>query len=92
MSFNFFSDALPDASAVFPMTGAYAADDMIGTAADLACFLAALITGKLLPPDITADMVETRRPGTMATPGTRLRESGAGVWLMRYAGHDVFGH
>ncbi len=64
---------------------------MIGTAADLARFLGALVGGKLLPPDITADMVENRRPGTMATLGTRLRESGAGVWLMRYAGHDVFG-
>ena len=87
-----YSDELQDASAVFPMTGAYAAGDMISTPADLARFLGALITGKLLPPDLTADMVETRRPGTMATPGTRLRESGAGIWLMRYAGHDVFGH
>ena len=87
-----YSDALQDASAVFPMTGAYAAGDMVGTAADLARFLGALVAGKLLPPDLTADMVENRRPGTMATPGTRLRESGAGIWLMRYAGHDVFGH
>lgn len=87
-----YSDELQDASAVFPMTGAYAAGDMISTPADLARFLGALVGGKLLPPDLTADMVESRRPGTMATPGTRLRESGAGVWLMRYAGHDVFGH
>ena len=65
---------------------------MIGTAADLARFLGALVGGKLLPPDLTADMVENRRPGTSATPGTRLREAGAGIWLMRYAGHDVFGH
>jgi len=87
-----YSDELQDASAVFPITGAYAAGDMIGTAVDLARFLEALVTGKLLPPDLTADMIENRRPGTMATPGTRLRESGAGLWLMRYAGHDVFGH
>jgi D-alanyl-D-alanine carboxypeptidase len=87
-----YSDELQDASAAFPMTGAYAAGDMVGTAADLARFLEALVAGKLLPPDLTADMIENRRPGTMATPGTRLRESGAGVWLMRYAGHDVFGH
>jgi D-alanyl-D-alanine carboxypeptidase len=87
-----YSDDLQDASAVFPMTGAYAAGDMIGTAADLARFLGALVGGKLLPPDLTADMIENRRPGTMATPGTRLRESGAGVWLMRYASADVFGH
>ncbi|HTC25225.1 MAG TPA: serine hydrolase domain-containing protein [Gemmatimonadales bacterium] len=87
-----YSDELQDASAVFPMTGAYGAGDMISTSADLARFLGALVGGKLLPPDITADMVDKRRPGTSATPGTRLREAGAGIWLMRYAGHDLFGH
>ena len=36
--------------------------------------------------------VHNRRPGTIAIPGTRLRESGAGVWLMHYAGREVLGH
>ncbi len=35
---------------------------MIGTAADLARFLGALVGGKLLPPDLTADMVDTLGP------------------------------
>jgi D-alanyl-D-alanine carboxypeptidase len=65
---------------------------MVSTPSDLARFLSALVTGNLLPPDLTADMIDNRRPGAIAIPQTRLRESGAGIWLMRYAGHDVFGH
>ena len=87
-----YSDALQDATALFPMTGAYAAGDMVATPADMARFLGALVGGGLLSPGLTADMVDNRRVGTMATPGTRLHASGAGVWLMRYAGYDVFGH
>lgn len=87
-----YSDTLQDSSTIFPMSGAYAAGDMVGTASDMAAFLGALVGGTLLPPELTAGMVDKRRVGTLSTPGTRLRESGAGVWLMRYAGHDVFGH
>jgi D-alanyl-D-alanine carboxypeptidase len=87
-----YSDELQDATALFPMSGAYAAGDMVGTPSDLVRFLAALVTGRLLSAEVTTHMIEDRRPGTMTTPGTRLHASGAGVWLMRYAGHDVFGH
>jgi len=87
-----YSDELQDSTPVFPMTGAYAAGDMVSTPSDLARFLGALVRGKLLPPDLTADMIDNRRRGSIAIPQTRLRESGAGIWLMRYAGHDVFGH
>jgi D-alanyl-D-alanine carboxypeptidase len=87
-----YSDELQDTTAVFPMSGAYAAGDMVSTPADLAHFLGALVGGRLLSAGITAEMIDNRRPGTLATPGTRLRDSGAGVWLMRYAGHDVLGH
>lgn len=87
-----YSDELQDATSVFPMSGAYAAGDMVGTSADLARFLGALVGGRLLSPEVTAHMIDHRRPGTMATPGTRLRDSGAGIWSMRYAGHDVLGH
>jgi D-alanyl-D-alanine carboxypeptidase len=86
------SDELQDTTALFPMSGAYAAGDMVGTPSDLVLFLGALVTGRLLSPEITAEMIDNRRPGTLATPGTRLHASGAGVWLMRYAGHDVLGH
>ena len=87
-----YSDDLQDTTAAFPMSGAYAAGDMVGTAADLAGFLGALVGGQLLSAATTAEMIDNRRPGTVAIPGTRLRESGAGVWLMHYAGRDVFGH
>ncbi len=87
-----YSDDLQDATAVFPMSGAYAAGDMVGTPLDLARFLGALVGGRLLSAVITAEMIDNRRPGTMATPGTRLHASGAGVWLMRYAGQDLLGH
>jgi len=87
-----YSDALQDTTAVFPMSGAYAAGDMVGTPADLARFLDALVGGRLLSAAITAEMIDHRRPGSLATPGTRLRDSGAGVWLMHYAGRDLLGH
>ena len=83
---------LQDSTAVFPMSAAYAAGDIVGTAADLSRFLGALIGGKLLSPAITAEMVDKQRPGTLSTPGTRLRESGAGVWIMEYAARKMFGH
>lgn len=87
-----YSDNLQDSTAVFPMSAAYAAGDIVGTAADLSRFLGALIGGKLLSPAITAEMVDKQRPGTLSTPGTRLRESGAGVWIMEYAARKMFGH
>jgi D-alanyl-D-alanine carboxypeptidase len=87
-----YSDDLQDTTAVFPMTGAYAAGDMVSTSADLARFLAALVGGALLSAEITAEMIGNRRAGTLSTPGTRLYASGAGVWLMRYAGRDMLGH
>jgi D-alanyl-D-alanine carboxypeptidase len=87
-----YSDALQDSTSLFPMSGAFAAGDMVGTPADLARFLAALAGGRLLSAAITAEMIDNRRPGTMSLPGTRLRDSGAGVWLMRYGGRDVLGH
>jgi len=87
-----YSDDLQDTTRVFPMSGAYAAGDMVGTAADLARFLGALVQGRLLSAEITAEMIDNQRPGTLATPGTRLHASGAGVWQMRYAGRDLLGH
>jgi D-alanyl-D-alanine carboxypeptidase len=74
------------------MTGAYAAGDMVSTPADLVRFLGALVGGQLLSPAITAEMIDNRRPGSIAIPQTRLRESGAGVWLLPYAGRDMLGH
>ena len=87
-----YSDELQDATATFPMSGAYAAGDMVSTPADLVSFLAALVGGRLLSAATTAEMIDNRRAGSIAIPQTRLRESGAGVWLMPYAGRDMLGH
>ena len=86
------SEELQDSTTVFPMSGAYAAGDMVGSASDLAIFLQALVAGPLLAPAIRAEMIDRRRPMTMTTPGTRIRESGAGVLAMEYAGRQVLGH
>lgn len=87
-----YADDLQDTTAAFPMTGAYAAGDMVSTPSDLAKFLDALVGGRLLSAAITAEMIDNRRPGSIAIPQTRLRESGAGVWLMPYGGRDMLGH
>ncbi len=86
------SEELQDSTLLFPLTGAYAAGDIVATGADLAAFLAALVTGRLLPPELTANMVERRRPMIMSAPGTRIRESGAGVLALDYDGRRVLGH
>ena len=46
----------------------------------------------MLGPALRAEMIDRRRPMTMSAPGTRIRESGAGVLLMDYAGRSLFGH
>jgi D-alanyl-D-alanine carboxypeptidase len=87
-----YSDDLQDSTQSFPYTAAYAAGDIVGTSADLATFLRAAVTGRLLSPQLTAELVDRRRPGGIETPATRMREAGAGIWAMHYAGRTVFGH
>jgi D-alanyl-D-alanine carboxypeptidase len=87
-----YSDELQDSTESFPYSAAYAAGDMVGTSADLATFLGAVVGGRLLSAALTAEMVDRRRPGGVETPGTRMREAGAGLWAMEYAGRMVFGH
>lgn len=87
-----YSDELQDSTESFPFSAAYAAGDMVGTAEDLAMFLRAVAGGRLLSAELTAEMFDRRRPGGVETPATRMREAGAGVWAMEYAGRTVFGH
>jgi hypothetical protein len=49
-----YSDELQDATALFPMSGAYAAGDMVGTPSDLVRFLTAWVTGRLLSAEVTS--------------------------------------
>jgi D-alanyl-D-alanine carboxypeptidase len=87
-----YSDGLQDATDLFPWSGAYAAGDMVGTAADLAQFIGVLVSGRLIGAPMTAEMIGKRRKIEMAAPATRMRESGAGVFALNYAGRQVFGH
>ena len=87
-----YSEELQDSTQSFPYTAAYAAGDMVGTSEDLAAFLRAAVGGRLLSPQLTAELVDRRRPGGVETPATRMREAGAGIWAMHYAGRTVFGH
>jgi D-alanyl-D-alanine carboxypeptidase len=85
-----FSEALQDSTALFPFSGAYAAGDMVATARDLAAFIAALFAGRLVRRDTLAAMLGDRLP--VQFPGTRMREAGAGLFALDYAGRQVFGH
>jgi D-alanyl-D-alanine carboxypeptidase len=87
-----YSEALQDSTQSFPYTAAYAAGDIVGSSEDLATFLRAAVTGRLLSPELTAHLVDRRRHGGVETPATRMREAGAGLWAMHYAGCTVFGH
>jgi len=87
-----YSEVLQDATGLFPWTGAYAAGDMVATAADLARFIGALARGRLLGPALTQEMIGRRRAVEMSAPATRMREAGAGVFALSYAGMQVFGH
>ena len=85
-----YSDDLQDSRDAFPVTAAFAAGDMISTPADLARFLDALFRCELLDSYWLGQMTEGRAPASF--PGTRMRESGAGLFLSEYAGTGVFGH
>src|SRR5262249_44737005 len=85
-----YSEDLQDSTALFPFTGAYAAGDMVATAADLARFLDGLFPGKVLRPEALRLM--TADPIDAGFPGTRMARSGAGLFTMRYAGREVLGH
>ncbi|WP_269932474.1 serine hydrolase domain-containing protein [Aminobacter sp. HY435] len=85
-----FSNDLQDSSALFPFSGAYACGDMVSTPGDLVGFMNGLLEGRLLPPRLLAAMKDGR--STVSYPGTRLRETGAGLIASEYAGRLVLGH
>jgi D-alanyl-D-alanine carboxypeptidase len=85
-----YSEELQDSSALFPFSGAYAAGDMVATASDLARFAAALFAGQLVRRETLAAMLGDLLPVSFL--GTRMREGGAGLFALDYAGRRVFGH
>jgi D-alanyl-D-alanine carboxypeptidase len=84
------SEALQDSTSLFPFEGAYAAGDMVGTAADLAEFLRALFVGRLIGEEALSRMLGDRWPVSFI--GTRMRETGAGLFAAEYGGRHLFGH
>jgi D-alanyl-D-alanine carboxypeptidase len=85
-----YSEELQDSTDIFPFSGAYAAGDMVATASDLARYIDALFSGGLVRPDTLSQMHGDRLPAQFL--GTRMRETGAGLFALDYAGRQTFGH
>jgi D-alanyl-D-alanine carboxypeptidase len=85
-----YSEALQDSTELFPFSGAYAAGDMVSASHDLARFIAALFEGRILRPETVAAVHGDLLP--VQFPGTRMRQGGAGLFALEYAGRLVLGH
>lgn len=85
-----YSEDLQDSTDLFPYPAAYGCGDMVSTPRDMVAFLSGLFSGRLLSPGIVREMTENR--ASVSYPGTRLRETGAGLLLSEYAGRPMFGH
>ncbi|MBP1873011.1 D-alanyl-D-alanine carboxypeptidase [Ensifer adhaerens] len=85
-----YSDALQDSSDSFPFTAAYACGDMVSTPGDMVAFMRGLFGGKLLTREMFREMSEGRV--AVSFPGTRMRETGAGLFQSSYADRLFYGH
>ncbi len=85
-----FTETLQDSTALFPFTGAYAAGNMVASAADLVGFIGGLFAGRVVGRATLEAMLGDRLPASFI--GTRMRESGAGLFALDYAGRQCFGH
>lgn len=85
-----YSDGLQDSSDSFPFGAAYGCGDMVSTPSDMVGFMRGLFSGKLLSPPFFAEMFEHRVPASF--PGTRMRETGAGMFQSIYADRAFYGH
>lgn len=84
------SDELQDSTALFPFSGAYGCGDMVSTTSDMVKFLDALFSGKLISSALLDAMTENRAP--VSFPGTRMRETGIGIFSSDYGDRRMFGH
>ncbi|MNV81361.1 Beta-lactamase [compost metagenome] len=84
-----YSEALQDSSDSFPFTAAYGCGDMVSTPGDMVAFMRALFGGKLLTDGMFREMSEGRV--AVSFPGTRMRETGAGLFQSSYADRLVYG-
>lgn len=85
-----YSDELQDSSDSFPFSGAYGCGDMVSTPSDMVVFMRALFTGSLLTAPLFREMSENR--AAVSFPGTRMRETGAGLFQSSYADRLFYGH
>jgi len=85
-----YSDDLQDSSDSFPFSGAYGCGDMVSTPSDMVVFMRGLFDGSLLPAPLFREMSENR--AEVSFPGTRMRETGAGLFQSSYADRPFFGH
>lgn len=85
-----YSDELQDSSDSFPYSGAYGCGDMVSTPSDLVGFMKGLLDGRLLTAPLLGAMKDGR--SKVSYPGTRLRETGAGLIASEYAGRLMLGH
>ncbi|MBZ9675678.1 serine hydrolase domain-containing protein [Mesorhizobium sp. ES1-1] len=85
-----YSDDLQDSSDLFPYSGAYGCGDMVSTPSDMVIFMRGLFSGQVLSPPFFAEMFDGRVP--VSFPGTRMRETGAGMFNSLYGGRAFYGH
>ncbi|KOF16930.1 beta-lactamase [Ensifer adhaerens] len=85
-----YSDALQDSSDSFPFTAAYGCGDMVSTPGDMVAFMRTLFGGRLLTDGMFREMSEGRV--AVSFPGTRMRETGVGLFQSSYADRLLYGH
>jgi D-alanyl-D-alanine carboxypeptidase len=85
-----YSDDLQDSSATFPYSAAFALGDMLSTPTEMVVFMRSLFGGKVVPDGLLKIMSEQRAP--VSFPGTRMRETGAGMFVSDYGDRSFYGH
>ncbi len=85
-----YSDELQDSSNCFPYSGAYGCGDMVSTPSDMVRFMRGLFSGKVLSAPFFAEMFD--KCAIVSFPGTRMRETGAGMFQSSYGGRAFYGH
>lgn len=84
------SPQLQDASDLFSPSCLYAAGDMVSTATDLVRFLDGLFAAQLVDSCAMTALAGDRWP--VSLPGTRKRQSAAGLFISCYGERELIGH
>lgn len=84
------SNELQDSTGAFPYSAAYGCGDMVSTSSDLVTFMQALFAGLVVSRNMFEEMFGSRV--SVSFPGTRMRETGAGLFRSDYGGRAFYGH